>query len=112
MERPIDERQGYQSGHILSRNSRSGFAQRTLKNLSYIEQTREQSAPADVHVVTQLVLSMLGLVVIQWERGAFDTYLASGFRRALGTSLKDFGGPSLDDMRDNYKNKCTTVGTL
>jgi hypothetical protein len=108
----IDEKVGYQSGHILSRNSREGFAERTLKNLVHIEQTRKWPEPADVHVVTQLILSMLGFVVIQWERGTFDSQLASRFQQALNTSLSDFGTPALRDMKDNYHKKCTTVRVL
>lgn len=108
----LDERLGYQPGHILSRNSREGFAARTLKNLAYIEQARKLPSPADVHVVTQLILSMLGLVVIHWERGAFNSKLASRFHQALNSSLNDFGVPVLRDMSDQYQNQCTTVRVL
>jgi hypothetical protein len=112
MTRDLDEQGGYQPGHILSRSSREGFAKRTLKNLAFIEAVRAGDEPADVHVVTQLVLSMLGLVVIQWERRAFDSALASGFQRALQTDLARFGGPELHGMQDNYAQRCTTVGVL
>jgi hypothetical protein len=112
MVEPIDEKLGYQPGHILSRNSREGFVVRTLKNLTYIEEARRGANPADVHEVTQLMLSMLGLVIIQWERGAFDPHLASRFQQALNTTIADFGGPLLRDMRDNYHRKCTTVRAL
>jgi HEPN pEK499 p136 len=108
----LDEQAGYQPGHILSRSSREGFAERTLKNLAYIEEARAGGEPADVHVVTQLVLSMLGLVVIQWERQAFDSALASGFQRTLQKDLHQFGGPALHGMQDNYAEKCKTVGVL
>jgi hypothetical protein len=108
----MDEKVGYQPGHILSRNSREGFATRTLKNLMHIEQARNQSEPADVHVVTQLLLSMLGFVVIQWERGVFDSQLSLPFQQALSTTLVDFGAPALRGMKDNYSKKCTTVGAL
>jgi hypothetical protein len=37
-----DEKPGYQSGHNLSRNSREGFAERTRKNLVYIEKAEER----------------------------------------------------------------------
>jgi hypothetical protein len=49
-----------------SRNDAFGFAQRTRKNLAYIEKTFAEGA--DVHVVTQLVVSLLGLVVFPTER--------------------------------------------
>ena len=53
--------------HYASRNESLGFAERTRKNLEIIEQAFQQRAEG--HVVTQLVLSLLGLVVFPWERG-------------------------------------------
>ncbi len=50
-----------------SRNDTLGFAERTRKNLLHIEAAF--ASGADVHVVTQLVTSLLGLVVFPWERG-------------------------------------------
>ena len=52
------------------RNDPLGFAKRTLKNLENIE--RALSVGADVHVVTQLMLSLLGLVVFPWEKQSFE----------------------------------------
>ena len=49
-----------------SRNDALGFAHRSRKNLAFIE--KAYSDNADVHVVTQLVLSMLGLVIFPMER--------------------------------------------
>jgi hypothetical protein len=49
-----------------SRNSAEVFAQRSLKNLEHIEQA--SAAGADVHVVTQLAGSLLGLIVFPQER--------------------------------------------
>lgn len=43
-----------------------GFAERTKKNLVFIEGAFREGA--DVHVVTQVILSLLGLVVFPWER--------------------------------------------
>lgn len=48
------------------RNHALGFAERTRKNLLYIENARQ--AGADVHEVTQLGTSLLGLVVFPKER--------------------------------------------
>jgi len=53
-----------------SRNDSLGFAQRTLRNLEYIEKSRTDGA--DVHVVTQRVLSLLGLVSFPWHAGLDD----------------------------------------
>ena len=43
-----------------------GFAERTKKNLLFIEGAFREGA--DVHVVTQVILPLLGLVVFPWER--------------------------------------------
>jgi hypothetical protein len=45
-----------------------GFAKRTEQNLRFIQQARQEGKKG-VHVVTQIVNSMLGLVVFPWERG-------------------------------------------
>jgi hypothetical protein len=49
-----------------SRNQAVGFAQRTRKNLQHIE--RAKACGADVHQVTQLGLSLLGLVVVPFAQ--------------------------------------------
>lgn len=51
---------------IPSRNQTEGFAKRTRKNLDFILAAHQQHE--DVHVVTQVVLSLLGLVVFPFER--------------------------------------------
>jgi hypothetical protein len=53
-----------------SRGDALGFAQRTKKNLAFIEEAAR--GHKDVHVVTQVVNSLLGLVVFPWERGFAD----------------------------------------
>ena len=62
---------GYQPFKLPSRNNPSGFAERTRKNLELIE--RAYSVGADVHVVTQLMLSLLGIIVFPWEHDSFRT---------------------------------------
>lgn len=54
---------------LAPRSTSLGFAQRTLRNLEYIENAGGNQA--QVHVVTQTVLSLLGLVVFPWAEG-FD----------------------------------------
>lgn len=49
------------------RGETGGFAQRTRKNLDFIVSAHQQQN-ADVHVVTQAVLSLLGIVVFPFER--------------------------------------------
>lgn len=50
---------------LPGRNTPLGFALRTGKNLEFVMQARD--AGSDVHVVTQVVLSLLGLVVLPHE---------------------------------------------
>jgi len=50
---------------LASRNESMGFAKRTRKNLQHIEKAFD--AGHDVHVVTQIVNSLLGLAVFLWE---------------------------------------------
>jgi hypothetical protein len=51
---------------LNERNHALGFAERTRKNLAYIEAAF--SSGADVHVVTQLANSLLGLIALPVER--------------------------------------------
>lgn len=62
-------------GGMMNRlsNDRCGteiFAKRTQKNLEYI--ANAQINDEDVHPVTQVILSMLGIVIFPWETSAFD----------------------------------------
>src|SRR6266481_6141480 len=52
----------------FTRNTTEGFAQRVRKNLEFVIAARRTNA--DVHEVTQLAISLLGLVVFPWEAGA------------------------------------------
>jgi hypothetical protein len=58
---------------LPSRNDSLGFALRTRRNLEYV-----LAAPdlGEVHVVTQLVNSLLGLVIFPWQ-ATLDTRIAS-----------------------------------
>lgn len=51
---------------LALRNECEEFAKRTKKNFEHIEQSKEDGK--DVHVVTQLANSLLGLVVFPWEK--------------------------------------------
>ncbi len=50
-----------------TRSHYKGFAIRTRKNLLFMGQALD--AGHDIHIVTQLVNSLLGVVVFPWERG-------------------------------------------
>lgn len=60
---------------LESRSKSSGLAQRTLKNLEFIENAQKHGN-ADVHLVTQVVNSLLALLVfpIQSERHFFSLF--------------------------------------
>jgi HEPN pEK499 p136 len=60
-----------QSIVYASRNDSLEFARRTQKNLERIEMSAK--AGEDVHVVTQLTVSLLGLIVFPWERQFDDS---------------------------------------
>ncbi|MEO5323458.1 HEPN family nuclease [Mesorhizobium sp. CC13] len=49
----------------IDRNTISGFARRVRKNLLFVMQAKERGA--DVHVVTELINSMLGLLIFPYE---------------------------------------------
>lgn len=88
--------------HCASRNESLYFAQRTRTNLAFIKNAFD--AGEEVHVVTQLVNSLLGLVVFPWEK--------SFYKRAKETSLE--GWPkwsvtlgkcvTLEDLIEHLRN--------
>jgi hypothetical protein len=53
---------------LTSRNQPLGFAERTRKNLVALEAAASKGA--DVHLVTQVATSLLGLVAFPWEKKA------------------------------------------
>ena len=69
-----------QSGHRATRNESLEFASRTRKNLERIEAAAR--AGEDVHVVTQLTVSLLGLIVFPWEQ-QFDQNIKTRKLEAL-----------------------------
>jgi hypothetical protein len=80
-----DERRDHSArfSHDASRNDRNDsleFARRTRRNLEAIEAARRNNV--DVYPVTQLTLSLLGLVVFPWAR-QFDESVKSLSLQAL-----------------------------
>jgi hypothetical protein len=53
---------------LASRNESQEFAKCTRKNFLHIERVKKEGE-ADVHVITQLANSLLGLIVFPWEKG-------------------------------------------
>ena len=71
---------------VPGRNETEGFAIRTRRNLDFILAAQQQHE--DVHVVTQVVLSLLGLVVFPFERIRKESH-----QRWLLTDLEARGWP-------------------
>ena len=72
--------------NFVSRNDAIGLAQRSRKNLIYIKNAIDNGE--DVHAVTQLVTSLLGLVVLPWERD-----LVKSVRKVRLEALHEKGWP-------------------
>jgi hypothetical protein len=51
-----------------TRNDTLEFCRRTRRNLEFIENAPQNDPTAPVHAVTQLALSLLGIVVFPYER--------------------------------------------
>jgi hypothetical protein len=88
----------------LSRNLTDGFAKRVRKNLEFIIKNR--SAGEDVHEVTQLVTSLLGLIVFPWEAGALKKLESMRL-----SDLEEMGWPRWNILLDE-KNDTETLGRL
>jgi hypothetical protein len=86
---------------LNARASSVGFSERTQKNLRYIEQAFEGGE--DVHVVTQVVNSLVGLVVFPWER-----LFLEHIRDVQLADLEQKGWPAWQYVVGG----CTTLGEL
>lgn len=83
------------------RNTRAGLAERAIKNLETI--MRAYEVGGDVHVVTQVILSLQAIVVFPWESKAFQ--------QIQGRPLSDVA--ALWQIKtDTYNEKCVTLGLL
>jgi HEPN pEK499 p136 len=86
---------------LASRNEWMGFANRTKKNLEHIQKAFD--AGHDVHVVTQIVNSLLGLVVFPWE-----SHLDEVVKAMPLSELERQGWPRWEIT----KGSCATLGEL
>jgi hypothetical protein len=84
-----------------NRNDALEFANRTFKNLRYLEAAHDRGE--DVHIVTQLANSLLGLVVFPWERN-FVSHIES----LTLAELSDRGWPKWKISLST----CSTLGEL
>jgi hypothetical protein len=90
--------------YSFSRNLTEGFAQRVRKNLDFI--IKERGEGKDVYEITQLVTSLLGIIVFPSEAVALD-YL-EGLRLS---DLEANGWPRWNILLDE-KGDTRTLGTL
>ena len=91
---------------MISRNEAMGIVERTRKNLVYMRDARQSGA--DVHEVTHLFNSLLGLIVIPWERELKGVDV-------LGVALDDLydqGWPRIVALPDEYPVKTETLKVL
>ena len=88
---------------MVSRNEAMGIVERTQKNLVHMGDARKNGA--DVHEVTHLFNSLLGLIVVPWERelGVLDISIKELYGR---------GWPYIDILLDEYPDKTTTLKAL
>ena len=91
---------------FVSRGEAIGFALRTRKNLEFVRDAFEQGQ--DVHVVTHLVNSLLGIVVVPKERYFEETFWAIGLDELAGRGWPGWN-VSLDD---SPRGKTKTLGDL
>jgi len=92
---------------LNSRATSIGFAERTETNLVHLE--RAFAAGADVHLVTQLVNSLVGFVVFPWERGVRERLDRLQLNEAVATgwpvwSIQRGTCPSLWDLVRYLRN--------
>jgi hypothetical protein len=90
--------------YSLSRNTTEGFARRVRKNLDFIIESRRNGA--DVHEVTQLAISLLGLIVFPWEASALGRLESSPL-----AALESEGWPRWHILLDE-KGDTQTLGIL
>ena len=93
--------------HLNDRNQAEAFARRTRCNLQFIENAGRDS-DSDVHRVTQITLSLLGLVVFPWERRVLKTAMQ-------GKSIAEMnaeGWPKWEIILDECEPKTDTLGRI
>jgi len=85
----------------FGRNETEGLAERTWTNFLLIERTFTENDEG--HVVTQLVCSLLGLVVFPWERRVLDHANSERLEKLIGE-----GWPQWEFVEGG----CQTLGDL
>ena len=78
----------------MSRNEPMGIVGRTRKNLVFMRNARK--AGADIHEVTHLLNSLLGLIVIPWERLERNIFVENIEK------LEQEGWPRVQELENTY----------
>ena len=91
-------------GDVIPRNEPLGIVARTRKNLVYMRNAR--NAGADIHEVTHLLNSLLGLIVVPWER------LQRNILDDTTEGLERQGWPVPRVHVDEYSEKTETLKVL
>jgi len=89
-----------------TRNDTKGFALRTLKNLDYIQTGQREGH--DVHVVTQLALSLLGLIVYPHEDDEYRVLEGPAFENngLDGRTIWHFTKGTSRTLSDHLRKRC------
>ena len=90
------------------RNTTMGFVERTQKNLEYVKHTFDLNGPGEVHMVAQVMNSLLGLVIVPNQWG-FDDHLK---KQKLRKELREKGLPEWNIIVDKPKGKNSKTETL
>jgi hypothetical protein len=89
---------------LLGRNRSSGFAQRTIENLDFLKRSAGQ---CDVHLITQVINSLLGLLVFPIAKpGAEQAFFNEFQYQKLSSSDPEIVG---DSLRENLPIPSLTV---
>ena len=91
---------------MISRNEAMGIVERTHKNLVYMRSARKNGA--DIHEVTHLFNSLLGLIVVPWERDLKGV-------NVLDTTIENLyyqGWPNMTPLIDEYPIKTKKLKDL
>ena len=93
-----------------TRNLALGFACRVRKNLEFIFEQRRKNE--DVHEVTQIILSLLGLIVFPWEKERPEVLQKAASKNLV--DLEQDGWPSWNQEFDTccYPGTKYQQGTL
>ncbi len=91
-------------GYMISRNEPMGIVARTRKNLIYMRNARKTGA--DIHEVTHLLNSLLGLIVVPWEK------LQMNILDDTFEGLERQGWPMPQVHMDEYPDKTETLKVL